>query len=134
MSFKLTWRHPGETATVTESYKENTNDPEKWCRDILKFFNGGLRPGERPREFVRCDVDGEVPHEKHKWVKRTAMTQSNQYGTAYDAMICERCNVTGKRFGLGAHVKIDSKFKLKVYQRCDTSCAAQTKGMKDAAQ
>lgn len=130
MRFKLYWKHPGEAddKAFCESYDELTTNPEKWSRDIIDWFNKGLRPGERKRIFVRCEVEGEVPPAEHKWAKATAMTQSDNRirgGSPYDRMECERCGVTGKRYGLHSHVRIDSKFKLKVYQRCDTSCAAR---------
>lgn len=122
--FKLVWKHPGaaDSTAITESYDKITADPAQWCRDIIKWYNDGLRPGEQAREFIRCEVEGVVPTAEHKWVKKTAMTQDNNRGRVYDGMICDRCGITGKRFNLNSHVKIDSKFKLKVYQRCDTSC------------
>jgi len=121
MRFVLFWHHPGEKTEVKETYEKVTADPEKWSRDILDWFNSTLRPGERKRLFVHCEIEGEVPPAEHKWSKTTAMTKSNQYGSPYDGMHCERCGVTGKRFGIGPVVKLDSKFRLKVFKRCDTS-------------
>lgn len=123
MRFKLFWRHPRETAEVMESYEKETDDPEQWSRDIIDWFNSTLRRGERKREFIRCEIEGEVPPAEHKWFKVTAMTKLSRYGTPYDAMHCERCGVTGKRFGIGSHVKLDSKFRRKAFKRCDTAVA-----------
>jgi len=129
MKFTLYWRHPGEKGEQPETHEQLTEDPEKWCRDILDWFNSTLRPHERRREFVRCVVIGEVPPAEHRWVKQSAMTKTvvggPRHGSSYDAMECERCGVTGKRYGLGPYVKIDNKFKLKVFQRCDTSMKHQ---------
>jgi hypothetical protein len=127
MRFSLWWKHPGEKALVKETYEKITGDPEQWSRDIIDWFNSTLRPHERKRIFVRCEVEGEVPPAEHKWAKVTAMTKANQYGMPYDAMQCERCGITGKRFGLGPHTKIDSKFRRAAFKRCDTSLKAQGK-------
>ncbi len=128
MKFTLWWKHPGEDKEQDETYEKITADPEKWSREIIDWFNSTRRPHERERVFVRCLVAGEVPPAEHKWSKATAMTQMDariRSGSPFDRMQCERCGVTGKRYGLQQRVKIDSKFKLKVYQRCDTSCAAR---------
>ena len=39
----------------------------------------------------------------------------------YDGMYCVRCGITGKRFGLGSHIKIDSKYKKKAFLKCNTA-------------
>lgn len=128
IKFKLFWKHPGEpdAAAVGETQEQITEDPEKWSRDILKWFNRTLRPHETKREFVRCEVIGEVPPAEHRWVKVTAMTKtmvgSARHGQMYDSMECERCGVTGKRYGIGSAVTLDSKWKKKLaFKRCDTA-------------
>jgi hypothetical protein len=138
MRFHLWWKHTGEAdgTAIKETYDKITDDPTKWSRDIIDWFNSTRRPGERERVFMRCEVEGEVPTAEHKWVKATAMTQSDNRirgGSPYDKMQCERCGITGKRYGLHSHVRIDAKFKLKVYQRCDTSCAKTGRGLPNAA-
>lgn len=128
MKFKLYWKHPGDGRLVCETYEQETSDPEEWCRDIIKWFNDTLRPHETKRVFVRCEIIGEVPPAEHKWFKVTAMTQATtgqRHGQFYDAMKCERCGVTGKRFGLGTYVKLDSKWRRKAYRRCDTAKAME---------
>jgi hypothetical protein len=125
--FKLVWRHPGETKEVTETYEVDTDDPEKYCRELLVWFNSTLRPHERQRDFVRCEAVVEVPPSEHKWRKKTAMTQQRANSRPYDCMECERCGIMGKRYGLNSFVKIDSKYRLKVYKRCDTAMVAMGK-------
>lgn len=35
----------------------------------------------------------------------------------------EKCDVTGKKYGFSSHVRIDSKYRKKVFRRCDTAKA-----------
>lgn len=125
MQFKLYWKHRGDAELKVESYEQVTTDPEKWSRDIVDWFNSTLRPRERKRIFVKCEVIGEVPPAEHRWFKKTAMTKTVvgglRHGQMYDAMECGRCGVTGKRYGLSGSVKLDSKWRKIVFQRCDTS-------------
>lgn len=125
--FKLYWKHPGESDSAErgETHDQITADPEKWSRDILDWFNLTLRPHEITREFVRCEVIGEVPPAEHRWFKVTAMTRTMvggpRHGSNYDGMKCERCGVTGKRYGISGFVKIDSKWGKATFKRCDTA-------------
>jgi len=133
--FKLFWKHPGESDDIApreETYEQRCKDPVQWSKDIIEWFNSTLRPHERKRVFVRCEVIGEVPPAEHDWHKKTAMTQSlpqSRGGAPYDAYVCLRCGVTGKRFGLAPNVILDSAWKRKgvAYKRCDTSMKAQGK-------
>lgn len=125
--FTLFWKHHGkDDPEHAETHEQITADPKQWCRDILDWFNSTLRPHERKRFFVRCEVIGEVPPAEHRWSKRSAMTKvmsgGPRSGQNYDAMDCERCGVTGKRYGLQEYVHLDSKWKKKIaFKRCDTS-------------
>ncbi len=98
-------------------------------RETIDWFNRTLRPHESKRELVRCEIEGEVPPAEHKWAKSSVMTQvmtgTARHGANYDKMECERCHVTGKRYGLHSHVNLDSKFTLKAFRRCDTSMIHQ---------
>jgi len=131
MKFTLYWIHPGqpEGAAIPETHEQVTTDPEKWSRDILDWFNSTLRPHERKRVFVRCDIIGEVPPAEHAWTKWSVMTKvmvgGARHGRMYDAMKCERCGVTGKRFGIKEHVHLDSKYRLALYRRCDLTMQFQ---------
>jgi len=65
MKFNLIQRTVGEEREVSEDYDKDTDDPEKWCRDIIDWFNSTLRPGQRPREFIRVElVESEDEAEK----------------------------------------------------------------------
>jgi hypothetical protein len=107
--------------TWIEDYTEIIDDPEKFCRDMIDFFNRTLRPGESRRYFVKVEVVGEVAPPEHRWMKLTAMTQQRGDGTPFDQMKCERCGITGKRYGIQGHVSRDSKFRARVYARCDST-------------
>lgn len=104
-----------------ERYTETTDNPEQWGRNLIKRFNLTLKPGERRRRFVQVIVTGEIVPPDHKWYKITAMTQQRTTGRPFDVMQCVRCRIMGKRFGLSQSVKIDSKFRLAVFRRCDTA-------------
>lgn len=104
-----------------ERYQKETTDPEQWGRDLIEWFNSTRRENEGEREFLRVEVHGDVPPPEHNWSKTTLMTQSRGGMTSFDKMKCERCGITGKRFGLQAHVKRDSQYRAKVYARCDTT-------------
>jgi hypothetical protein len=125
--FKLYWKHPGraDKDAMAETHEQITTDPEQWCEDIIAWFNSTLRPHETKREFVRCEVIGEVPPAEHRWVKHSAMTKimvgGPRSGSNYDSMECGRCGVTGKRYGLKEYVKLDSKWRKAAFKRCDTS-------------
>ncbi len=127
IKFYLFWKHPGEPDSKArkETYEQITMDSEQWCRDIVDWFNSTLRPHETMRVFVRCQIVGEVPPAEHKWFKATAMTKRMIGGPRsdqiYDAMQCERCGVTGKRYGLSEFVKLDSKWRKAAFKRCDTA-------------
>jgi len=84
-----------------ERYQKETDDPERWGREIVAFFNRTRRPGEREREFVRVEAHGEVPPSEHLWVKVTAMTQQRG-GRAFSA------------------------FRARYHQRCDLVLARRT--------
>ena len=111
-----------------ESYDEeratSLEEAEKICREMVANYNRTLRPTETPREFVSVSIEGESVL-KHQWEKDLLRMSAVFRGSVIDGMICARCGVTGKRFGLSSNVKIDSKFKKKVFQTCgDDSKAA----------
>jgi hypothetical protein len=104
-----------------ERYKPATDDPEAWGRALIAWFNETRREGEGERAFVSVIVHGDVPPPEHNWRKVTAMTQQRGEGRPFDRMVCDRCGITAKRFGIGAPPTRDCKFRAKVYIRCDTT-------------
>lgn len=109
-----------------EEYNKPIEDPEKWGRDLIDWFNSTCQPGETHREFLAAEKLEDAGPEEHDWEKQNLMTISDRVGV-YDAMKCRRCGVTGKRFGLGNGVRLDSKWKAKGYLRCDTAAALMKK-------
>lgn len=103
-----------------ETYEEETDDPKRWGEGIIEYFNSSLRPHEKPRKFLGVEVIDDHSIKEHKWVKISAATQLER-GRNFDRMECERCGVTGKRFGLQGSTTIDSKFRRVAFKRCDTS-------------
>ena len=99
-----------------------SQDPHEWARETVERFNASLRPHELPRKVEQTEVIDLDDVVQHRWVK---MSLSTQYfrGHMVDYHRCEICGVTGKRFGLSSTIKRDSKFRAKVYDRCDTALA-----------
>jgi len=128
--FKLVWSDDPQQPEVVENYEQECEDPEAWCLKIIDFFNSTLRPFERPRTLVRCEVEGAVPPYQHKWVKLTGEMSTTVRagpwsGRIYDGMRCEKCGITGKRYGLNSNIVRDTPFKKKVFLRCDTALEAR---------
>ena len=104
-----------------EGYDVDTTNPQEWAEGTIAMFNGTLRPGEQSRTLLQVKTLEEDNGKFHQWTKlATGMSQSFR-GQVIDKMYCTECGVTGKRFGLCPEVKIDSKYKKKIYQRCDTA-------------
>jgi len=103
-----------------EEYNKNVEDPREWAKRTVNFFNETLRPDEKPREFV----DGIVPgsrNDKHEWAKWTHGMSVCFRDTLVDLMYCKRCGITGKRYRMSSHVKIDSKYRKKAFRKCSTA-------------
>ncbi len=105
----------------------NMAEAEKWATKIIQSFNDTLRPGELPRTIVRVeplgddDDDGKAWPEikRHDWEKTNLVTVMNDYFGSHDTMKCRQCGITGKRFGIGPSVKIDSDFKAAGFLDCE---------------
>jgi len=109
-----------------EEYSENIDDPEKWSRNLVDNFNNTLRPHEKPRIILGVDILS-TEKEKHTWVKHVAGMSVVFRKHIVDIMYCSVCSITGKRYNLESKVQIDSKFKKKCYQKCNTSLKEQEK-------
>lgn len=112
----------GEEAWWEEYEKDHVEDPQKWAEQTIENFNTTLRPHEKPRRLLDVEILEENTKKDHSWVKtslsmRRAGWRSNNL---YDEYKCTHCGITGKRFGVG-RVERDSKYRAKVYNRCDTA-------------
>ena len=120
MKFKIQTITEGSEEPDWEEYTKNIDDPQAWAEEIVNDFNRTLRPGERPRTLLKVEILEEEPIE-HSWVKRTDGQSKRVRGRIADLMYCRNCGITGKRYGLSETITIDSKYRAKVYQRCDTA-------------
>ncbi len=108
----------GSDATWTEKY-DCKGDPGRWAADLVSRFNAALRPGERPRELVAVRVlEDAPPAPDHIWRKENLTTIIDQVGPSYDVYRCERCGITGKRFGVGEGIRRDLRYGAKKYEKC----------------
>lgn len=121
MKFKiLVGVEDGSLEPSWETYTENTDDPEKWGKDIVDYFNSTLRPHEAKRKYFNFEIlDGE--ESPHSWEKDATGMSMEFRGEVVDVMYCKKCGITGKRKGLSSHIKIDSKYKKKAYRLCNTA-------------
>jgi hypothetical protein len=119
MKFKILVKNDREE--WWESYEEDIDDPEKWANKTINYFNNTLRPGELKRELLDIEVEDESNDNLHRWVKRTDGMSVSFRGQTVDLMYCDKCGITGKRFGTSRSVKIDSKFRKKLFQNCKKS-------------
>lgn len=102
-----------------EDYNKDIIDPQKWAEETIKNFNSALRPCESYRTLLAVEIIDKNNDEHHKWIKCTNGMSINFHGSLVDLMYCERCGITGKRYGLQSVVKIDSKFRKKIFQKCN---------------
>lgn len=104
-----------------ESYDKNVTDPQQWAENTIAAFNATLRPGEKPRTLLGVEVENASNDNLHDWVKRTDGMSVPFRRRLVDLMFCSKCGITGKRFGIGSSVKIDSKYRKKAYLQCHTA-------------
>ena len=126
MKFVMTVRNSKTGNVWPETYDERDvktlEAAEEWAKKCIEFYNSTLRPGGNPRELISVSINGESVG--HDWEKdATKMSAHNSQSGSYDGFYCKLCGITGKRFGIGGTVVIDSKFRKKVFQ----TCTAQTK-------
>lgn len=133
MKFIMTVKNTRTGSEWPESYDYHeakcAESAEKIARDMVKQFNKGLREGEASREFVSIQLEG--ASNSHRWEKDLLRMSANFRGRVIDGMICENCGVSGKRFGISGHIKIDSKFKKKVFQTCGNEAKAAVDALGD---
>lgn len=102
-----------------EDYDKDIPDAQKWAEDTIGQFNKTLRPNEKSRTLLKVEVEDSSNDKHHRWRKYTGGMSSGKDGA--DIMYCERCGITGKRYGLSGLVTIDSKYRKKVFRQCDTA-------------
>lgn len=110
----------------TEDRDLGSETPEEYGRRIIDRFNSTLREGEKPRVFLGVEIIDVNSFKEHNFRKTNMTTIIGTHvlkGKVYDTVKCERCGITGKRFGLSDTIKYDAAFRAKVYDRCDTSIA-----------
>lgn len=107
----------------TNGWEEKYDKPEietveeawDWADRTVRKFNATLRPGERARTLT--GVRGEGDSKAHHWLKTSLATQMRG-NIAFDNYRCDRCGITGKRYGLSGTVKRDAKYRAKKYEEC----------------
>ena len=108
-----------------EDYDKDIDSPEDEGKKFVKYYNDTLRPGELKREFIAAQVVEEGNAKFHRWVKLTSGMSAQFRGNVVDMMRCERCGITGKRYGLFPQITFDSKYRKKEFRQCDSSLAYQ---------
>jgi len=103
-----------------ETFDLATDDPKAWAEETLDRFNDTRRSGDKFRVLHEVEILDVDSVERHTWKKLSLVTEVNRHGH-HDRMQCENCSITGKRYGIGGGVTVDSRYKSKVYQRCDTA-------------
>ena len=123
MKFKIQCKHKGadDSKAWWENYNKKVENPQKWAEETVDEFNATLRPHEKPRELIGVQVLEDDNNGFHNWYKLTAGQSVPFKGSIVDLYKCDKCGMSGKRFGISSHIKNDSKFKGKAFDRCDTA-------------
>ena len=109
----------GTKQTFWETYDKDIQDPEEWAKSTIEYFNGTLRPGESKRKLLKVEmIDTHSSDKQHKWIKSVTGMSASFRGRVVDLMFCDRCGITGKRYGLSSTVTVDSKYRSKAYREC----------------
>lgn len=120
MKFKIFTEQTDSGRTHWEEYEKDISDPEKWAKETLDNFNATLRPKESPRKFLEVVIIGDENNEElHKWDKNITGMSVLFRGLIVDIMYCQKCGITGKRYGLRPRVVIDSKYRKKDFRKCN---------------
>lgn len=133
MKFRLEVRYRDGEHTWWEDYEDDhiktVEDAWTWADKTLAAYNAWAieqDPPRDPREVVALEVVDADAQKEHLW-ERAAWTQTRNMGgghmQTFDALQCGRCGITAKRMLPRMNVVLDSKWRAKCYQRCDTSQA-----------
>lgn len=120
MKFKMrVKRIDGQHGDWWETYDKPGTDAKKMALEIIDFYNSTLRPGETAREIIEVvALDQLEDSSTHQWEKWGIVTVVSKATAAHDTYKCKVCGITGKRFGLSSTIKIDSKFRAKLFLDC----------------
>ena len=120
MSKKKYWR-------LVVNYEDAQLNEEDWIEDswlsctpekVIDDFNSFIYPGQRRRELIAAIPLKDNLKKTHSWEKSNLVTQIKG-GSIYDSYKCEKCGITGKRFGFCGSVILDSKYKADKYKFCN---------------
>jgi len=101
-----------------EEFVKETDDADRCAREMVDYFNNTLRPNELPRRVLFVEELDEEETE-HDWVKSCLVTQLGRSDSrGHDTYRCERCGITGKRYGLDSCIERDRKYQAKKYRTC----------------
>lgn len=120
MKFKILVRNTVTQNEYWEEYDKGVEDPHKWAKETIEFFNRTLRPNEAPRELVEVSIlkTGNASH--HQWEKSNLVTHRPALGLpSYDTYQCLVCRITGRRYGLQEHIVRDRKYFHEAFEDCD---------------
>lgn len=119
--FEMFWRRVDDATMepVREVYERRCADVTEAAQGLIDHFNSTLRRYEKARVLVSARELDDQTMTEHVWIKATAMTQRGRHGKAFDKMHCQRCGLTGKRYGLSADISIDAPFnRTPGYKNC----------------
>jgi len=114
----------------TTPWEEDYDKPEvksleeaiKCGRQMIDYFNSGLRPKENPRKFISA----RIVHEKsdaHQWEKHHPVTLLEGH-LSYDLMRCKNCGIKARRYGLGQSEPVIEKKFQKKFKVCPNEIVA----------
>ena len=104
---------------LEEEYEINLDDPEYWCKNTIENFNKTLMPDESTREYIGFKII-DANNYTHQWRKKSLTTQKDKDGF-FDAYICDKCGITGKKRKLDKGVINDKQYNYKKYKDCKWS-------------
>ncbi len=125
MKFKIIVRTPSGRQWE-EEYNKETEDPKKWAEDVITNFNNTLKLGEETRTLIDVMILDTNNDKWHHWVKQSMMPVQFR-GSMIDLYRCDKCGITGKRYGSSGTIVIDSKYRQKIYKQCNTARAIMSK-------
>lgn len=128
MIFKILCKTESGRNLAWEEYNKDIVDAQEWAQNTINNFNNTLHLGEEKRILLDVIVLDATNDKLHNWVKKNWITTFFR-GEYVDLMYCEKCGITGKRYGISSDIKVDSKYRSKVFKNCDTAKKAINKNI-----